>query len=353
MSFSAHLKQPLAGIVATAMIIAISLGLISRFSYATFTGWISYALMCLIPMQIVTVALWKTQSPAGAASRRQPLKGLLLILITVLIGAIVGIVHFASVGGAIAPPNPVLIQCIIVSVVVMFWLGIMWGGWPFTTVFRNPVASGFAALVASYVLNLALFRLLFNYDFLKEAPVYVPSLDPQGLFSAWNVLVFYVTCLAVMFLMLHFDLWPLTKFKTVMAQPVLGLVWTGIVLLLGGAFFLTGTQLLQMDVVEFLVRVPIPFIFGTIVVLNMLQNSLFSGLAQPLKGIANAVTAAAAGTALAMLYRQLSGLVTGPLASGPPAYEAEIWLASALLSVTFPFLIFHAELLGFWPLKDD
>jgi len=42
--------------------------------------------------------------------------------------------------------------------------------------------------------------------------------------------------------------------------------------------------------------------------------------------------------------------VSGALVSGPPGYEQEIWLANALLSVTFPFLIFHAAYFGFWPL---
>jgi quinol-cytochrome oxidoreductase complex cytochrome b subunit len=157
----------------------------------------------------------------------------------------------------------------------------------------------------------------------------------------------------MMFLTLHFDLWPLTKSPSLMRQPILGIVWTAIVLALGALLYLFGTRILQMDVVQFLVRVPIPFIFGTIVVLNMLQNSLFGKLAQPTKGIANAVTAAVVGSALALLYSRLAPVVTSPLGSGPPAYESEIWLASALLSVTFPFLIYHAEFLGFWPLKSD
>jgi hypothetical protein len=309
--------------------------------------------MCVIPMQIVAAVLWKTQWPSGVAARRQPLKGLFLIVMTFVVGAIVGLVYFVTAGGGIASPTPMLIQSIIVSVVMMFWFAIMWGGWPFNAVIQNPGAAGLATLIASYAVNLLLFRLLFNYEFMKDAPVYVPSLDPHGLFPAWNVLVFYVTCLAVMFLTLHFDLWPLTKFKGVMKQPVLGLVWTAVVLLLGAGLFVMGTQVLQMDVVAFLVRVPIPFIFGTIVVLNMLQNSLYARLAQPMKGIANAITAAVVGVGLAMLYRQVAGFVTGQMASGPPAYQSEIWLASALLSVTFPFLIFYAEFLGFWPLKND
>jgi hypothetical protein len=57
------------------------------------------------------------------------------------------------------------------------------------------------------------------------------------------------------------------------------------------------------------------------------------------------------GQVLAMLYRLAAPAVTGQLASGPPAYDLEIWLANALLSVTFPFLIFIAAYFAFWPLQ--
>jgi hypothetical protein len=54
------------------------------------------------------------------------------------------------------------------------------------------------------------------------------------------------------------------------------------------------------------------------------------------------------------MYRALAPSVTGTLPSGPPTYDQEIWLASALLAVTFPFLIFFAEFFKFWPLgKSD
>jgi len=346
------LKQPLLGIVATAIIIAISLGLISLFSFDLFTGWLSIGLMCLIPAQIAVAVLWQTKHPSWAAKQPQPLKGILLILVTVFVGAIVVPVYHRTVGGGLGP-SPMLVHCVVVSVVVMFWFAIIWGGWPFNAVMKNPVAAGLATIAVSYGINLLLFRVLFNYEFMKDAPVYVASLDPHGLFSAWHVLVFYVTSLSMMFLTLHFDLWPLSKSPTLMTQPVLGLLWTAIVLALGAVLYQIGTQTLQMDVVAFLVRVPIPFIFGTIVVLNMLQNSLFAKLSQPAKGIANTIAAAAIGSALAFLYERLAGVVTGTLGSGPPAYQSEIWLASALLSVTFPFLIYYAEFLGFWPLKSN
>ena len=346
------MKQPLLGIASTGLVMSISLAVISLFSFETFSGWLAFGLMCLIPAQIAVAVLWQCKHPLWAANHRQPVRGILLILVTALIGAIVVPVMHRTVGGGLGP-GPMLLHCTIVSVVVMFWFAIMWGGWPFSAVIRKPVAAGLATLAISYAVNFLLFRLLFSYEFMRGAPVYVASLDPQGLIPAWNVLVFYVTALSMMFLTLHFDLWPLTKSPALMRQPVLGLVWTAIALTLGALFYLVGTRVLQMDVVRLLVRVPIPFIFGTIVVLNMLQNSVFSRHSQPVKGIANAVAAIVIGNGLALFYRSLSGTVTGALASGPPAYESEIWLASALLSVTFPFLIYHAEFLGFWPLKSD
>jgi hypothetical protein len=106
-----------------------------------------------------------------------------------------------------------------------------------------------------------------------------------------------------------------------------------------------------MDVVSFMVRVPIPFIFGTIIVLNMMHGSLFGRFAQPLKGVLNAIASAAIGVALALVYGALAPFVTGTVKRGPPSYDFEIWLASALLAVTFPFLIFYAEFFKMWPLQ--
>ncbi len=128
------------------------------------------------------------------------------------------------------------------------------------------------------------------------------SIRIERLFNANLALVFYMTAIGVMFLMLHFDLWPLTKFPGLMKQPVLGLVWTAICLASGGVLFYVGVFAMAMDPLQFMVRVPIPFIFGTIIVLNMLQGSLFAKHAQPLKGILSAAAAAVIGTGLALLY---------------------------------------------------
>ncbi len=347
------MKQPALGITASFLVIAVSLGFIALFTFPIFANWVAFLAICFIPMQIVISVTWGGKHPAFAAARPQPAKGILLTVLALAVGAVVAVVHFFTVGGGVNPPPPMLAMCIIATVIITFWLAIIWGGWPFTTLIKNPVAAGFTMLVACYLINYLLFRLLFNYGFMRGAPVYVPSLDPHGLFNAWSVLVFYITVIAVMFLSLNFDLWPFTKFPALMRQPLLGLVWTITSLVIGGLAFYIGVYLMKMDVVSFMVRVPIPFVFGTIIVLNMMHGSIFGKLAQPLKGLLNAIASAAIGTVLALLYGGLAPLVTGKVNPGPPSYDFEIWLASALLAVTFPFLICYAEFFKMWPLHRE
>jgi len=302
-------------------------------------------------MEVVIGITWGTNHPAFAGSRSQPAKGLLLILVSLAAGAVVAVVHFFLVGAGAAPPPPMAAQCIITSVITTFWFAVMFGGWPFVNLIKNPVAAGLSLLAACYVVNYLLFQLLFNYSFMQGAPVYVAAADPHGLFNAWNVLVFEMAALAVLFLVLNFDLWPFTKSPAVMCQPVLGLVWTTAALVIGGLAYYLGVTVGGMDVVAFMVQVPIPFIFGTIIVLNMFQGSLFGKFEQPLRGILNSLAALVIGELLARAYGALAPMVTGTVNPGPPAYEYEIWLASALLGVTFPFLIFFAEFFRMWPLQ--
>ena len=150
----------------------------------------------------------------------------------------------------------------------------MFGGWPFKALIKNEIAAGLAMLVACYVMNLLLFRLFFDYGFMQGAPVYVASLDPHGMFNALSALVFYVTCLSIMFLLLSFDLWPLTKFPGSDEAAGARHRLDAVCLVVGGLLFWIGVSVMQMDVMAFMVTVPIPYIFGSIIVLNMLQNSL-------------------------------------------------------------------------------
>ena len=261
------MKQPALGIVATVLIMAVSLGVISLFDFPTFGSWVIFVMASIIPMEIVIGVTWGA-NPGFVSSQPQPLKGILLVLVNIVVGVIVGGICHAVVGGGIAPPIPILVLFGIVSVVVTFWMAIMFGGWPFTSLIKSPVGAGLAMLAAVYIINYLLFRLFFDFSFMAGAPWYRASLDPHGMFNGVNAQVFYVTALTFLFVMLHFDLWPFTSSPAVMKQPVLGIVWTLLALVLGSVAYYIGVNTMGMDPMIFLTSGPIPFIFGTIVVLN-------------------------------------------------------------------------------------
>src|SRR5439155_17684833 len=104
------MKQPVPGIIATLLVCAISLGLISLFDFPMFAGWVSYFLLCIIPMQVVMLALWRTAQPRFAAAQKQPIKGILTVLCAAVWGAAVTAVYFMTVGGNVNPPAPMLIM---------------------------------------------------------------------------------------------------------------------------------------------------------------------------------------------------------------------------------------------------
>src|SRR5271157_3782419 len=160
------MKQPGLGILSSILVIGVSLGFISVFSLAAFTTWVAYGMICFIPMVIVITATWGTRHPVFAARHSQPARGILFVLPVLAAGVLVALAHFVTVGGRISPPSPMLSMCIITTVVIAFWLAIMWGGWPFNALTKSPVWAGLSMLAACYVVNYLLFRLFFNYGFM-------------------------------------------------------------------------------------------------------------------------------------------------------------------------------------------
>jgi hypothetical protein len=330
------------------VVIAASLVFVGLFSWPTFGGWVSVGLMCAIPTAVVVGVFARDEVVRRLARLPQPVRGLALLAGTAVVALVVTVVHALTVGGGISPPVPMLAQAIITSVLVTFWLVIVWAGWPFSLI-PNRLVGGVALLVGVYVVNALQFHVLFDYSFLRGAPVYRAALDPLGLVNAWDATVFGVTMLAVMFLMLHLDLWPLSRVPALSRQPWLGLTWTAVLAAVAAPVFWFGTRTAGLPDPVFLVRVPIPFVFGSVLLLNTFHGSLVARLRPPLRGIVSAVAAAVLGSVLAAVYGALMPWVTGPLSSGAPGFDAELWLANALLAVTFPLLAIHADYFDLWP----
>ena len=344
------MPQPLLGLIATTLVLAVSLAYLALFDFGTFVGWVAFVMLCLIPAQVVTVVI--APNPPWAVGRPQPIRGLALLAGTIVTALVVAPLVLWIVGEGVSPPGPIPSHYAVIVVPTTFFLAIAFGGWPFTRMSRNGGVIGTAVLIAAYLITYGLFRLAFNYDFMQGAPVYLAS-APSGLHNAVMALVFYVTMLAGMFLVLHFDLRPLTKAPAVMKQPLLGIIWMLVSFAVAAAVMQVTTVSMSKDPMWVLTRVTAPFIFGTIIVLNMLQNSLFAKMRQPLKGVANVIAAVVIGAALGQAYGYFSDWYFNELPMGQPGYEYEIWLVNALLSVTFPFLIFEAAYFNYWPLPTQ
>jgi hypothetical protein len=108
--------------------------------------------------------------------------------------------------------------------------------------------------------------------------------------------------------------------------------------------------LLGMDPVVFLVRVPVGLIFGVFIVLTLFQGAGFGGLGQPVKGLAMAAAVIVAAAAVQVLYTVAANAIAPGMKAGPPSYERELWIATAMLGVTFSVIVAFCGAFGFWPL---
>jgi hypothetical protein len=343
-------RQPWLGVLSAGVVIAASLAFVGLFDWSTFRDRVSFFLVCAVPVAFVVGPFWHAEHPRSLARLPQPWRGLGFLGLTLVVAGVAATVLVATVGHGISPPTAMVAQCAIIAVPFTFWLSAVMGGWPFSLL-PSRLLAGWLLLLAAYGVTVVVFRLTFDYGAWKGGPAYVESVDPHGLFDAWTALVFIVTWMAAAFVVLHLEMWPLRLHPSLVRQPVLGLVWTGGAIVVAAVAMWLGVGMAGLAAPVFLVTVPVPFLFGSIVVLTTLEGSLLARTRQPLRGAASVLLAAVLGFVLARLYVWLLPRVTGDVPFGAPGFQGEVWLASALLGVTFPFLAFHADYFGLWPLR--
>lgn len=348
------MKQFTIGFIATGVIVAVSLGIISLFSNEFFSTWLSFGLMACIPTQIVCGLVWQTGYPVKLATLSQPIKGAAFTALSIFGGMIFGPLMWITIGGG-ESPTPQLMMFTIFTIISTFWVVGVWQCWPISAISQHPLVVGIGVLIASYGSAYVLFNLLFDFSFLAGAPIYIEALDPKGIFMAWQVLAFCVTTVAVIMFCILCDFWPVSS--VTMAQNhggVFGLIASLWVLMVASLIFYIAITVLQLDYVVYMVRGPVSFIFGAFICLNMMQNSLWSSLTtQPVRGLVLALTCIALAGLMQIIYQAASGIITPGLSSGLPAYELELWLANAMLAVTFPIIVAHSDFFKLWPLQNS
>ena len=337
------------GITSTILIVIFTMTYSSYYDVAVYTGWVAFVWMTAVPAQIIFGLHMNFNSPNTLASLPQPLKGLAFCGLTVVL-MIVGGGYLYLVPGGMVPPGPFLIMVTITSIVAVFWLVAAWQCWPFTLISQDPFKQGLMALVASFALGHLGYYLLFDFSFMAGSPGYIDALDPKGFFNAWYALAFSVTTVAAIMFLSLFDNWPVTKFST--TQPGLGLAISIMSLVISTVVFWLAIYAFEMDPVDYMVRVPVSIIFGVFIVTNMMQFQLFNNVKQPLRGLYLLLVTLFLAYAMQILYRTMATYVVEiPLMEGAPRYEIELWVATALLSITFPVINLVSGFFSFWPMK--
>ncbi|MBS1141462.1 MAG: hypothetical protein H6R13_2915 [Proteobacteria bacterium] len=342
------------GVIATAGAVFASLFFCLLVSPEWLTGWGTVILVAMVPAQMVISLVWQSTYPKALSKLPQPLRGIAFTALNALVGTAVACIAWQTVGGGMALPTPFLIMFLIFSVAVMLVLVVPLQCWPFAPAIRHPGLMGGALLVGAYALAYGLFRWLFDFGFLAEAPFYRSELDPHGLFMAWTPLVFAIAMLVPVLALILFDFWPMSAFASKLPalgkQPVFGILSLLLVFTLAGAFW-AGFVGQGMDKVLFMVRVCVAINFGYFILLAMFEGVPALKLPQPWRGLI--LNGVAAGLAVAMLHLyEAVALSRFALSSGGPTYPLELWLASAMLAVTFPLMVVVGSYFQFWPLAQ-
>lgn len=337
------------GLLATALVVAASLGVSISVSPGFLGSWGTMVLVAMVPAQIVISLVWQSAYPARLASLSQPWRGLAFCLLNVLCGVVVAWLAWQGVGGGISPPTPFVNMYLILAVPVVLLLVIPLQAWPFALWCKDPAGLGAALLGATYGLNYLLFRGLFDFSFLSGAPFYVEALDPHGLLMAWQPLVLSIAAVVPTLALVLADFWPLSRLAG--RQPGFGLAALLLIGLVAAALWLAFVTYGGMDQVLFMVRICIAVNFGYFILLVAFGGMPELKLAQPWRGIVLSAVAILLAAGLLYLYERVA-VARFALPSGAPAYDLELWLASSMLAVTFPALVIFANYFQFWPLAS-
>lgn len=340
------ITQPRTGTVATLALSLLSIGICALFTPEQFGSWVTLILVSMVPSQIILTLFLGGELPGSSNDIKQPFKGSLLMLLTLVTGGITYCVIQFLNEGLLNLPTPFSIMQAILTVVVALWMVIVFQGWP-ASLIRNPFISAFVLLLSVLLVSYCVFQLLFNFSVFQAAPFYSSSLDPVGLLSAWHALALATTSVAVILVFVMLDFWPFSVFKT---SPLIN---AAAIALLSSAVWAIAVYVVKADPVRYMVAGPISMIFGEFILLIMLQTAPFQQMPQPKKGSLLTLIALALCLSLFPIYESVAVGLFPELVAGAPAYGVELWIASAMLAVTFPIFVLYAEMFQFWPFQQN
>jgi hypothetical protein len=360
--------QPWRGVFGMLVCLGIALGI----SFAwyqdlhNFIGIMGNWAMCMVPIEVVIGVTWAGRFPADKFE--QPWRGVALTGLMFFIGTL-AFIWLTYIVGAGNSGLPILAVFIIMSVILtMFWC-IAFGNWPFHKM-SLPVR-GLLTLMGVYLVLMAGFR-LFNFNEIGVGELgripfvtadswvgleHFVGVNPGGPI-AWDAgVTFFFLMIVFMFAFLTLGFWPITRFKSLCSQPIMGIVVfisCFALALISYAITAWGMDLEPMRVMVYFVC----FAFGMLGIIFMFQMWPGRMWSQPVGGFVNLLLAVVLAIIAFFAIRAFCQMVFGPglftldtgtgyLMGGPFGFMA---MATVMLGLTFPAWAIYSPAWDFWPL---
>jgi hypothetical protein len=355
--------QPWRGIFGLIVTLGAMLIITSIFDIEGYLGLFTTFIMCNVPLVAVIGAGWQGQYPS-TKGLSQPARGFLLTAFVVVLGILcaLGLVNFVADGAA----TPFIHVQAIVTVITTFFLVIAFGMWPFHKL--SLPGKGFLTLIIAYIIGWLITILFFNFSMLSHPDGISPSLvgpvpfyaeggplaafahiAPMGAFAWESALTYYFSVFLFLFCFVALQFWPFSKSKSLMKQPVMGIVVTITCLVLGTIVYYLGISALSIAPLRFLLYL-VSFLFGLLMFLFMFQMWPGRAIKNPAGcGFLNIILAIIAGY---VAYHLLLAFCTGHFGSEAMGqYPTDVFAtANLMLGLVFPAWAVYAVMWDFWPL---
>ncbi len=381
--------QPWRGIFGMLVCLGVAFAITTAFDMDAFAGVFTAWAICIVPIEVVVGIPWMGgKFPAGQFEN--PWKGIFIIIFMFMIAtfAFLFITRFIGAAGLMtshAPIHPLMNTWIIGVVITTFFGVIAFGCWPFHKM--SLPAKGFLTLLAVYLIWTAGFRLI-SFDgvmvapnlvlpFYSISPIFGPGLfaavagtptvmgpavgnfmgvNPSGPIPWEAMLTFFFGMVVFLFVFVHLGMWPFSKFKSLMVQPILGIVL--MIACFAGALITYAIMVWGMDIYPIKVMLYyICFAFGMLGIIFMFQMWPGRMWAGPVGGFVNLLVSAVLAIIAFYGIQGFCSMIFGPeyfvqtgngyLALGPSGWFA---MANVMLALTFPAWAVYGPVFDFWPL---
>jgi hypothetical protein len=333
------LRQPGRGLFILVVSLLVALGIATLWAPDTLQGAPFGFVLCLVPQIVVMGLFWKGWP---AEKFEQPARGILLLILTALIGIVSFMWTKLLIGGGHLSPVTNMYGVTVVTLLVI--IGPLLGLWPLAGKLSKPF-DGIGWLILIFGIGFILFRTLFNFDSLSAAAWYNAAVFPHGRFPADVPFAVIVMGLPFAYALLHFGMWPLAGLK----QPWLGLSACAVVWILALILYLVMTEVFGLGATEAQVKFGVYGVFGMMIWSNMFEIWPGSGWPQPMGGLIRILLSLGVSAGMFYLIRSF-GFWLFPDSAALEGEGLYRWMGTVALGLCFPFFAMYTGMFQSWPL---